>query len=163
MPERTPSQTVGPYFALGLAREPQNRLVPAEAAEAVRVLGRVLDGLGEPVSDAIVELWQPGEAGTRWGRCGTDADGRFEFTTAKPAAADGEAPFLDVLVFARGLLRHLATRLYFPDEAEANAADPVLSALEPRDRATLVAEAEDGALRFDVHLQGERQTVFFAL
>ncbi len=163
MSGRTPSQTVGPYFALGLTQEPQNRLVAPDAPDAVRVVGRVVDGLGSPVGDAMVELWQPTASGTAWGRCATDADGRFEFTTAKPPAADDEAPFLDVLVFARGLLRHVATRLYFADEEEANAADPVLAGLQPDDRATLVAVPEDAALRFDIHLQGERQTVFFAL
>jgi protocatechuate 3,4-dioxygenase alpha subunit len=160
MPARTPSQTVGPYFAIGLTREAQNAIVPGGA---VRIFGHVLDGGGEPVPDAVVEMAQPGEGGTLWGRCGTDGGGRFEFVTEKPAAAGGEAPGLDVMVFARGLLRHLVTRMYFPDEAEANASDPVLSSLGPREAATLVAQPEDGALRFDVHLQGEEQTVFFAV
>ena len=97
-----------------------------------------------------------------WGRSGTDSEGRFRFVVAKPPAADGEAPRLDVFVFARGLLRHQLTRIYFPDEAERNAADPVYAALDPHDRATLVPQAEAGALRFDIRLQGDRQTVFFA-
>jgi protocatechuate 3,4-dioxygenase alpha subunit len=109
--------------------------------------------VGEPVPDAVVELWQQGDGGTRWGRCGTDAEGRFEFVTERPP--DG---VVDVLVFARGLLRHLATRCYFPD-----ASDTVLEALDPADRETLVAREEDRALRFDVRLQGDRQTVFFAV
>jgi protocatechuate 3,4-dioxygenase alpha subunit len=156
---RTPSQTVGPFFSIGLCRQTQSEIVPG----GVRIRGQVLDGAGDPVPDAVVELWQPGEAGTRWGRCGTDREGRFEFVTEKPAARGGEAPAIDVQVFARGLLRHLATRIYFPDEPEANAADPVLSSLEPVDRETLIADADDGGLRFDVHLQGDRQTVFFAV
>lgn len=160
MPPRTPSQTVGPYFAIGLTRVAQNEIVPGGA---VRIFGHVLDGAGEPVPDAVVEVSQPGEGGTLWGRCGTDADGRFEFVTEKPAAAGGGAPSLVVMVFARGLLRHLVTRMYLPDEAEANRSDPVLSSLEPHEAATLVAQTEDGALRFDIHLQGEAQTVFFAV
>jgi protocatechuate 3,4-dioxygenase alpha subunit len=157
---RTPSQTVGPFFALGLCRERQNELVPGGS---VRVAGQLLDGAGKPVRDGLLELWQPGDGETRWGRCGTDGAGRFEFVTEKPPAVGDAAPAIDVLVFARGLLRHLATRIYFPDEPVANAADPVLSALPPHERETLIAREDDGGLRFDVHLQGERQTVFFAL
>lgn len=160
MPERTPSQTVGPYFAIGLTRESQNEVV---RGGEVRISGQVRDGAGEPVPDAVVEISQPSGDGTLWGRCGTDTGGRFEFVTDKPVAAAGEAPSLDVMVFARGLLKHLVTRLYFPDEAEANATDPVLSALDPGDAATLVAQQSDGALHFDIHLQGDRQTVFFAV
>jgi protocatechuate 3,4-dioxygenase alpha subunit len=156
----TPSQTVGPFFALGICREPENEVV---RGGPVRIGGRVLDGADEPVPDAVVELWQPGEGGTRWGRCPTDAEGRFTFVTEKPSAAAGEAPAVDVIVFARGLLRHLVTRIYFPDEAEANAADPVLSRLAPAERETLVAQPENGVLRFDIRLQGDRQTVFFAV
>jgi protocatechuate 3,4-dioxygenase alpha subunit len=159
VPELTPSQTVGPYFTLGLATT--NRLV-TDGEPAVRIVGRVLDGAGEPVGDALVELWQAGPP-TRWGRCPTDVEGRFEFVTVKPPGRAGGAPRADVLVFARGLLRHLATRIYFPDEEDANAADPVLRSLQPAERDTLVAVAEDGALRFDVRLQGESQTVFFAV
>jgi protocatechuate 3,4-dioxygenase, alpha subunit len=156
----TPSQTVGPFFAIGLLREPQNELV---RGGSIRIVGRVVDGLGDPVPDALVELWQPGDGGTRWGRCGTDQAGEFSFVTEKPPAADGEAPAIEVMVFARGLLRHVATRMYFPDEAEANAADRLLTALEPGERETLVARDEGAGLRFDVVLQGERQTVFFAV
>jgi protocatechuate 3,4-dioxygenase alpha subunit len=114
------------------------------------------------VPDAVVEVWQPGDGGTRWGRCGTDADGGFEFVTEKPKTPDGGAPALDVTVFARGLLRQLVTRIYFPDEADANDADPVLSALDPHERQTLIAREDGGALRFDIRLQGDGETVFFA-
>ena len=106
----------------------------------------------------MVEVWDG--VGRRWGRSGTDSEGRFSFVVAKPDAAPGEAPRLDVYVFARGLLEHRLTRIYFPGEA-ANGADPVLSSLPEDDRATLVAEAEDGALHFDIRMQGERATVFF--
>ncbi|TML30001.1 MAG: protocatechuate 3,4-dioxygenase subunit alpha [Actinobacteria bacterium] len=119
---RTPSQTVGPYFTIGLCRERQNEVV---RGGSVRVVGRVLDGNGEPVSDALIELWQP----EGWGRCGTDAEGRFEFLTERPA--DGYA---DVMVFARGLLKHLVTRCDFGD---------------------------DDVVQFDVRLQGDGETVFF--
>jgi protocatechuate 3,4-dioxygenase beta subunit len=147
---RTPSQTVGPYFSIGLCREDQKEVVPGGS---VRLVGRVLDGAGEPVPDAVVELWQRGERGTMWGRCGTDAAGRFEFVTEPPPEG-----FADVLVFARGLLKHLATRCYFSDVD-----DPVLAALDPAKRETLVARPEGGALRFDICLQGDRETVFFAV
>ena len=111
----------------------------------------------------------PLEDGFRgFGRCGTVDDGWFEFTTVKPGRVpmpDGrrQAPHLVVGVFARGLLKRLATRMYFPDEAEANATDPVLAELGVEERATLVAVAEDGGLRFDIRLQGEGQTTFFAV
>jgi protocatechuate 3,4-dioxygenase alpha subunit len=150
---RTPSQTVGPYFAIGLSRRIQNELVPGGSV----LSGQLLDGEGAPISDGVIELWD----GAHWGRCGTDAGGRFSFVVAKPAA-DAGAPHLHVLVFARGLLRHQLTRVYFPDEVAANAADPVLSSLDEADRATLVAVDESGSLRFDIRMQGDRATVFFA-
>jgi protocatechuate 3,4-dioxygenase, alpha subunit len=144
---RTPSQTIGPFFHFSLCDRPANEL----AAGGMRLSGRVLDGGGEPVDDALVELWHP-EVG--FGRCETDADGRFEFVVAEP-----DDRYLEVMVFARGLLRHVLTRVYFPD-----ADDAFLASLDERDRSTLVARREaDGSLRFDIHLQGERETVFFAV
>jgi protocatechuate 3,4-dioxygenase, alpha subunit len=133
----------------------------------VRIAGRVLDGAGDPVHDAMVEIWQADEAGAYrpdfgWGRSGTDAAGWFEFTTAKPGPVEGQAPHLVVLVFARGLLKPCLTRMYFPDEP-ANAADRVLAALDDEQRATLVAVPDGDTLRFDIRLQGETQTAFFAL
>jgi protocatechuate 3,4-dioxygenase alpha subunit len=169
MADATPSQTVGPFFWFGLCTRPCSELVQPGTAGAVRISGQVRDGAGEPVPDAMVEVWQADETGTYrpdfgWGRCGTDADGRYSFLTVKPGPVEGQAPHVVVQVFARGLLRQVLTRLYFPDEAEANAADPVLRAIaDPALRATLVAEADGDGLRFDVHLQGERQTAFFAL
>jgi protocatechuate 3,4-dioxygenase alpha subunit len=160
MPGRTPSQTVGPFYAIALCRETQSEIVPGGS---LRIAGHVLDGAGEPVTDAVVELWQADKGGTRWGRCSTDGTGRFEFRTEKPASVAGEAPSVEVIVLARGLLKHLVTRIYFPDEMAANATDPVLSSLELRDRETLVATEVDGGLSFDIRLQGEKQTVFFAL
>jgi protocatechuate 3,4-dioxygenase alpha subunit len=179
MPESTPSQTVGPFFEYALPYEGGERLVSPGDRDAIRIVGAVIDGDGRPVDDALVEIWQANRAGryrhpedrredvpledafTGFGRCPTDAEGRFEFVTVKPGAVEGQAPHIGVCVLGRGLLRHLNTRLYFPDEAAANAADPLLSSIEdPALRATLIARALDGVLAFDIHLQGERQTAF---
>jgi protocatechuate 3,4-dioxygenase, alpha subunit len=168
---RTPSQTVGPFFAFGLAMKPL--LVAADATDAVRIEGRMLDGAGEPVPDGIVEIWSA-DAGGRyegnagWGRCATGPDGGYGFTARKPGPArapdgDIQAPVVHVLCFARGLLKPVLTRIYFPDEAEANAADPVLRAIsDDGERATLIAAPAGRAnYRFDIRLQGDAQTVFF--
>ena len=184
LPE-TPSQTIGPFFAVGLIWPDGPDVVPEGTPGAVRIGGRVLDGQGDPVADALVETWQadpqgrfphpddprgPGDRGFRgFGRCATDAEGRWAVRTVKPGplpAPDGgaEAPHLDVSVFARGLLGRLVTRIYFPDEAEANAADPVLAAIEdPAARARLVAVADADGLRFDIRLQGDQETPFLAI
>ncbi len=158
---RTPSQTVGPYYTIGLCRRVENELAQPDDPGSLRLAGRLLDGDEQPIGDGMVEVWQAD--GGRWGRSGTDADGQFSFVITKPAARASEAPHLDVYVFARGLLKHQLTRVYFPDEPEANAADPVLSSLPEADRAVLVAEQEDGAVRFDIRMQGDRQTVFFSV
>jgi protocatechuate 3,4-dioxygenase alpha subunit len=178
---------VGPFLAIGLPWEDGPFVVPADTPGAVTITGRVLDGAGEPVPDALVETWQAapdgrfghpddprgaeGRAGFRgFGRCPTGPEGWYRIVTLKPGplpAPDGgvEAPHLDVSVFARGLLDRVVTRIYFPDEAEANAADPVLSSITDQARAaTLIARADPdaaGRLRFDIHLQGARETVFF--
>ena len=182
----TPAQTVGPFLSLGLAWPDGPYVVDPAAPGAVRIGGRLFDGNGDPVGDGLIETWQadpdgrfpePGSAGAAsgptgfrgFGRCLTDATGGWEIVTVKPAplpAPDGatEAPHLDVSVFARGLLHRLVTRIYFSDEGEANAGDPVLRAL-PDDaaRATLIAAAVDGGYRIDIHLQGPHETVFFIL
>jgi len=137
MRPRTPSQTVGPYFSLGLGDRPLNEL----PGGSVRLEGQVLDGEGAPVSDALVEVWHP-ELG--FGRCGTDEDGRYSFLLP-PAARR-----LEVMVFARGLLKPVVTRMYVAGEAGAE--DP-----------TMLAQQEADGLRFDVHLSGERETAFFEL
>ena len=157
---RTPSQTVGPFFEIGLSRWFENELVQADERGAVRLVGRLLDGEEQPIVDGMVEVWQA--ADRRWGRSGTDAQGSFSLLTVKPFASGGEAPHLDLYVFARGLLKHQLTRMYFPDEVEANAVDPLLSSLPEADRALLVGEQEDALVRFDIRMQGDRQTVFFA-
>jgi protocatechuate 3,4-dioxygenase alpha subunit len=126
----------------------------------------VLAGAGAPVPDAMVETWQADADGVYrsdfgWGRCGADAEGRYSFVTEKPGAVDGQAPHLEVMVFARGLLKPVLTRLYFPDDPHED--DPVLSALTDEERQTLIAERDGDLLRFDVRLQGDAQTVFFAV
>jgi protocatechuate 3,4-dioxygenase alpha subunit len=157
----TPSQTVGPFFHFGLldGRLGPHQLWP-EAPEALRLRGRVLDGAGTPVPDAMVEVWQP-DLGVA--RSGTDADGWFELLAGTPAARPGEAPHLLLSIFARGLLDRVVTRVYLPDQTAANEADPVLRAVaEPERRARLVARPEPDGLRFDVVLQGDAETPFFA-
>jgi protocatechuate 3,4-dioxygenase alpha subunit len=168
----TPSQTVGPFFAFGLPFDGGERLVEADG---IWITGTVYDGAGEVVPDALVEIWQANRHGryrhpedTReelpledgfdgFGRCQTDENGEFRFYTVKPGATAPHAPHINVIVLARGLLRHLYTRIYFPDEETANAADPLLSSIEdPAVRETLIAHD----LRFDIHMQGERQTAF---
>jgi len=174
----TPSQTVGPFLSLGLTWPDGHLVVPEGSPGAIRISGVMYDGAGAPVPDGVVETWQAdtdgrfdhpddprGASGSGFGgfgRCMTDDDGRFQIVTVKPGAlGDGQAPHIDVTVLARGLLRHLTTRIYFPDEAEANAADPLLSSLPPERAATLVAQAVgEGELRFDIRLQGEGETVF---
>lgn len=191
----TPSQTVGPYFAYCLTPDDYptrvifsaDLTVPSLAGASIRIDGRVLDGDGAPVSDAMVEIWQadpdgryahpadlgrPSNSGfTGFGRAASDAEGRYSFITVKPGRVPGpngtvQAPHIAVTVFARGMLAHLWTRIYFADEAEANAGDPVLALVtDPAARATLVAGREPGAkaaYRFDIRLQGDDETVFFA-
>lgn len=162
--EPTPSQTVGPFFGFALPFEAGAEAVEPGAPGALRIEGRLLDGEGDPVPDGLLEVWQ----GDQFARCRTDAEGGFHFTVRRPRPVQGaggrpEAPHLNVTIFARGLLKHLLTRVYFPDQAVANAADPVLSLVEEDRRQTLVARDEGGMLRFDIHLQGEAETAFFAL
>ena len=160
----TASQTVGPYFHIGLPWEGGAELVPAGDPRAIRVGGTVYDGEGKPVPDALIEIWQPAEEA--FGRTPTDADGGYEFVTVKPAPVEGpdgrpQAPHIAVSVFARGLLVRLVTRIYFPDEQEANANDPLLSSIEDEElRSTLLAREAHGVLRFDIRLQGEGETAF---
>jgi protocatechuate 3,4-dioxygenase, alpha subunit len=185
----TPSQTIGPFFAVGLCWPDGPDVVPEGTPGAVRIGGRVTDGAGDPVPDALVETWQadpqgrfahpddprgpaggsgvPGFGG--FGRCATDAEGCWAVRTLRPGplpAPEGgtEAPHLDVSVFARGLLHRLVTRVCFPDEADANAADPLLASIpDPAVRARLVAVVDGPGLRFDIRLQGEQETPFLAV
>jgi protocatechuate 3,4-dioxygenase alpha subunit len=157
----TPSQTVGPYLSIGLPWEDGPFAVPSGAAGAIRIAGRVLDGAGVPMPDALVETWQTEPA--LFGRCPTGADGSWWVMTAPPVAAAGQAPHLAANVFARGLLHRLYTRVYFADRPEANAADPVLARVPADRRATLIAQRSDDGYRFDIRIQGPGETVFFAV
>ena len=191
---QTPSQTVGPYFAYGLtARQYGYDFASAYVAllaepqaegEHIRVMGRVIDGAGKAIPDAMIEIAQLDAKGREvlsdkhaaelhfkgFGRCGTgtDAQSRFIFDTVKPAAGGpGDAPHINVIVTMRGVLVHAFTRIYFDDEAEANAKDRVLQGVPDERRATLIARREvlpaGVAYHFDIHMQGPKETVFFDL
>lgn len=141
---KTPSQTVGPYYAIGLTRDEQNVLAP----DGVELSGTLYDGNGDAIPDGMVEMWDA--AGRRWGRCGTkERAGGFLFHVPR------DADCLEVYVFARGMLRHERTRVYL------GAGDDVLAGLEPAQRETLVAKADGDGFRFDIRMQGEGATVFF--
>jgi len=195
--KQTPSQTVGPYFAYGLTPTQYGYdfkslftpvLTQAHAdGENIRITGQVLDGAGNPVNDALVEISQPDAQGqiissvedaerkgfAGFGRCGTGtlAGNHFVFDTVKPGTqGEGQAPFIDVCVTMRGLLVHTFTRIYFSDEAAANAQDEVLNSVPAERRATLVAQREmtnaGPVYRFDIHMQDSahgKETVFFDL
>ena len=189
---QTPSQTVGPYFAYGLTAtqygydfdQPFDSVVALDGArgERIRLEGRVIDGDGNPINDALIEISQPdgtgvypqsvdnaNEIGFRaFGRAGTgtDAQNRYVFHTVKPGAeSPGEAPHINMIVMMRGMLLHAFTRVYFSDESTANAKDAVLNSVPAERRNTLVAKRTEtgGAVtyRFDVHMQGPAETVFF--
>jgi protocatechuate 3,4-dioxygenase, alpha subunit len=144
----TPAQTVGPYFSIGLPWPDGPEVVPAGTEGAIWLRGTVLDGARDPIPDAMIETWQ------------ADRDGNYETPGFR---GFGRAPNIAVVVFARGLLHRIVTRIYFADEEEANAADPVLAGLDDAARATLVAAREEDGYRFDVRLQGPDETTFFAV
>ena len=173
-----PGQTVGPFFHLGLPYDGGNELVRPGRADAIRLHGRVLDGDGVPVPDAMIEIWQADPDGkvcrepgsirrdgwtfTGFGRAATDPDGHYWFTTLEPGAThEGRPPFFAVTVFARGLLDRLFTRAYLPDP-ELFGPDPLLDGLGEERRHTLITSRDDTGLRFDIHLQGRRETVFLS-
>lgn len=175
MPGQTPSQTVGPFFSHALTpdhpaldRLAGNRL-PAASGTPIRIEGRVTDGAGDPVTDALIEIWQPGPGGSRrfrgFGRAATDEAGGYWFETVKPrAAGQGPAPHISLAVFARGMLNHAFTRVYFSDEEPANETDELLASIADRRRGTLIAALRAGGgkrtYRFDIRLRGQRETVF---
>jgi protocatechuate 3,4-dioxygenase alpha subunit len=203
MSDITPSQTVGPYFAYGLA--PHSRcnwspdtkvydwkqtvgadlVTPDATGTRIRIEGRVLDGDGAPINDAMIEIWQadaqgryahPRDSRARtnalfkgFGRSATDKDGAYSFDTVKPGSVPGpdnkpQAPHIVFCIYSRGMLRQVYTRLYFSDEA-ANAADPILALVPEERRGTLVAHKQAGSepalYRFDIRVQGDNETVFF--
>ena len=179
----TPSQTVGPFFGIGLSHPGDNLLVPQGNEDAVLVWGYVFDGNGDPVIDAHIEIWQPGPDGiiskaqgsikrdgftfTGYGRTATDETGRYWFSTLKPGATEsqrsaGGQGFISVGVYARGLLDRLMTRIYMPNQTLESSG--LSDSLDERQLANMVAKLEkDGSLRFDIHLQGDRETVFLNL
>lgn len=183
MAKLTASQTVGPFFKYALERRAWSDLTTDGAAgEQIRIAGRVLDGDGIGVPDAMLELWQANAAGSYgrdpnfrgFGRAGTDDDGHYEFRTVRPGAVPGaggvlQAPHVALTIFARGLLHHVVTRVYFDDLTDENARDPVLASIaDPAVRDTLIAVREEPPVgrrlpvyRFNVILQGERETAFF--
>lgn len=184
MLKQTANQTVGPYLRIGLIYgESQNNLVKEETVgERITITGLVLDGNGHPITDAMVEIWQPDANGIfnhpndplhqqsdphfrGFGRAASQSDGGYEFKTIKPGGRDGQAPYINVHVFARGMLIHAMTRIYFDNEP-ANASDPVLSGVEGGRRSTLIAtrhgDSVPATYHFDIHLQGANETVFFA-
>ncbi len=191
----TPSQTVGPFFHYALSPvgydftdwiATNDLVTPDAGGQTIRIEGRVLDGEGAPIPDAIVEIWQadaggiyPSAADARAkanssfrgsGRTPSAANGSYHFATVKPGSVPGpaatpQAPHINVLVLGRGIVKQLHTRIYFADEA-ANAADPVLALVPSDRRATLIAAAKPGAAHtytFDIRLQGDGETVFFSV
>ena len=182
----TPSQTVGPFFAIGLPWANGPCVVPDSTPGAITISGTVYDGAGKPVADHLLEVWQADPDGRfadlhgyggrsaldgfrGFGRCGAeDGDGSFQIVTVKPGRVAGpggslQAPHIDVSVFARGMLDRCVTRIYFSDEAAANEADPVLRRVSADRVHTLMAQPADGGYRFDIRLQGPGETVFFAI
>lgn len=177
----TPGLTIGPWFGHALPYAGGPDLVDRSHPAAVRLHGTIADGAGAPVPDAMLEIWQADEHGvipttpgslrrdgstfTGFGRAETDATGHYRFTTVAPGRASGTAapPFIAVVVFARGLLNKLHTRIYLPEHRALFATDALLATIEPARVETLVARREaDGSLRHDIHLQGEAETVFLS-
>ncbi|HXW80163.1 MAG TPA: protocatechuate 3,4-dioxygenase subunit alpha [Acidimicrobiales bacterium] len=176
----TPSQTAGPFVSIGTEWGATGRVVEDGDQGAISVTGSVFDGSGTPVTDAMLEFWQadpdgrfPPETPPTWTgftRALTDGEGRYRLVTLKPGPVPGrdggsEAPHVDVSIFARGLLQRLVTRIYFSDEGSRNDADPVLASLgSPSLMSALVASREPGghSYHFDIYLQGDQETVFFA-
>ena len=203
MSQITPSQTVGPFFAYGLTPKGRNQwdpnggyswketvgdnlVTPDATGVRIRVEGRITDGDGQPINDAMIEIWQADAQGryahkrddrarpntkfTGFGRSATDKNGVYSFDTVKPGAVPGrngtqQAPHIVVCIFSRGMLRQIYTRLYFSDEAAANGSDAILTLVPADRRATLIAHkdasGEPAVYRFDIRVQGDNETVFF--
>ena len=181
----TPSQTIGPYFTVGLPWDHGPYAVSPGTPGAIAISGVLLDGSGEPIPDGLIETWQPDSEGRfpdlhasggrfepngfrGFARAATDDRGRYEIVTVKPGPVSGaggelQAPHIDVSVFARGLLHRCVTRLYFADEQGSNARDPILNTVPSARRQTLLAHPTGDGYQFDIRLQGAGQTVFFDL
>lgn len=169
---QTPSQTIGPFFAYGLTPEQYGydfnswatpNLVDPNTENAITIVGQIFDGEGNPVNDAMVEIWQNDKEVQLFGRCGTGTDSEypFIFKTIKPQAIREDAPFLSVILFMRGALIHLYTRIYFSDEMELNAKDEALQSVPVARRQTLIAQKKGNIYTFNIYVQGENETVFF--
>lgn len=175
----TPGQTIGPFFAYGLEYEKMHEVAFPHSPGAIVLGGTVFDGAGNAIPDAMVEIWQADSDGriprdrgslhrddhtfTGFGRSFTTDEGRYEFWTRNPGSVHGEAPFFVAIVYARGLPDKLHTRIYLPEDTAALEADPLLASLDADERATLVAKrTPEGYLSHDIHLQGEKETVFLA-
>jgi protocatechuate 3,4-dioxygenase, alpha subunit len=175
----TPGQTVGPFFGFALPYDGGDQLVPPGRSDAIRLHGTVYDGAGNPVPDALLEIWQadpegqvPRDGGsllrdgftfTGFGRASVDGEGHYSFSTVRPGpTGDGAAAFFAMTVFARGLMNRLFTRVYLPDDETALASDRLLQSVPEDRRSTLVAAADEHGYRFDVRLQGDDETVFLA-
>jgi protocatechuate 3,4-dioxygenase alpha subunit len=173
-PAATPGQTIGPFFGYALPFDRGDELVPPGSPGAIRLHGTVTDGGGQPVPDALLEIWQADADGTvptiptalrrdrrsftGWGRAPTDTEGRYSFTTVKPGVPQNSTPFVAVTVFARGLLNRLFTRAYLPgDQLHA---DRLLSSVPADRRHTLIAVPDEHGFRFDIRLQGADETIF---
>jgi protocatechuate 3,4-dioxygenase alpha subunit len=173
--KQTPSQTVGPYFAYGLTPEQYNfdfkSLVANEMVDftehpdSITIEGRVFDGNGDSIEDAMIEVWQNDAKNELFGRYGTGTDkgNRFVFHTIKPEPLNGQAPFLTLIIFMRGQLLHSYTRLYFEDEAKLNDTDEVLNFVPIERRHTIIAKKTVNGYSLNIHMQGENETVFFDL
>lgn len=177
--EATPGQTVGPFFAYGTTFPKKHEVAFPHSPGAMVLSGTVYDGAGNPIPDSMVEIFAADADGTvprtrgtlkrddhtftGFGRAFTSDEGHFEFWTRNPGSVDGEAPFFAVIVYARGLPDKLHTRIYLPEDGEKLAADPLLRSLTADERATLIAtRTPEGYLSHDIHLQGEKETVFLA-
>jgi protocatechuate 3,4-dioxygenase alpha subunit len=175
----TPGQTVGPFYGYALPYPGDSELVPPGRADAIRLHGTVYDGVGDPVPDALVEIWQADDTGelsrsagsiqrdgftfTGFGRAAVDAEGRYSFSTLRPGPTEAGAPaFFAMTVFARGLTNRLFTRVYLPDDEATLAADALLQSVPEERRATLIATSDEHGYTFDVRLQGDDETVFLA-
>ena len=173
--KQTPSQTVGPYFAYGLTPEQylydfqslvgHQMASPIDQKNTITIVGKVFDGEGVVIPDAMIEIWQSDGENQLFGRfgTGTDTENRFVFHTIKPVSVNGQAPYLSVIVFMRGQLIHSYTRLYFSDETALNEQDEALNSVPAERRNTLIATQNGSVYEFNIRMQGEGETVFFEI